>query len=346
MAVKRGRNKEMSEENKALLAAVQKVTSIQKGTNLTDRQSHCRFFNGYVVATNDIVIYGVPVTGLSVECCPHSKTLVAALERCQGEITFVLEGSVLTVKSGKIRVPVPCLDGSTLADLQPDGRQGDASPALAKALGQAAGLVLETASNLMCRAVFMGPGTVEAIHDAKAAIQIWHGVSPLPNIAMPKDSAVAISKNDSPLVALGLSNGTATFWFEDNSYLRTCLYDVKGPDFDKLFECKVMDEPKKLESEFFEAIKTMMPFSKVTLDEASTEAVCFEDGKVWAGRHAHSDVASIDYQDSPVTDGVFNGNYILMFEKFAQTVVHDQYNCKLYFAGESIRGVLMGMRAN
>lgn len=346
MAAKRSRKKEMSEENRALLAAVQKVTSIQKGTNLSDRQSHCRFFNGYVVATNDVIIYGIPITGLSVECCPHSKTLVAALERCDGEITFVLEGSVLTVKSGKIRVPVPCLDASTLVDLQPDSRQGDAGPALATALGQAASLVLETAANLMCRAVFMGPGTVEGIHDSKAAIQIWHGVSPLPNIAMPKDSAVAISKNDSPLVALGLSNGTATFWFEDNSYLRTCLYDVKGPDFDKLFDCKVMDAPKAIESDFFDAIKTMMPFSKVTLDPSSTEAVCFGDGKVWAGRHAHSDVASIDYPNSPIDEGVFNGNYILMFEKFAETVVHDQYNCKLYFAGGPIRGVIIGMRTN
>jgi len=344
MAVRRGRKKEMSEGNLLLLSSVQRVASIQKGTGLTDRQTHCRFANGYVMATNDVEMIGIPVTGLAIECCPHSKTLVAALERCEADITFTLEGSVLTVKSGRVRVPVPCLDASALADLGPDPRQGDAGPELAAALGQAAAVVLETADNPMCRAVFMGPQTVEGIHDSKVMIQVWHGVSPLPCVNLPKESALNVSKHPSKLVALGVSVGSATFWYEDNSYLRTCLYDVKRPDFDKLIECKVNTKPSPIDAGFYDAIKTVLPFSKNALQDGYDEAITFEDGKVWAGIHAHDDVASFEYPCEPMQSATINGNFILMFEKTAKEIVYDDFERKLYMRGGNMRAVLMGMR--
>lgn len=345
MAAKRGRKSEMSEENKALLAAVQKVVSIQKGTGLNERQTHCKFENGYVVATNDVMIFGVPVIGMSADCCPHSKTLVAALERCTGEITFVLDGAVLTVKSGRIRVPVPCLDPVALSDLIPDQAQGDAGPALAAALGQAGSIVEESGDNRpMTRAVFMGPGTVEAFHHGHAAIQIWHGVAPLPNIALPKDSALTVAKNASPLVKLGCSNGTATFWFEDTSWVRTSLYDIGRPMFDKLLDCPLNEVYKPVDAEFFDAVKTILPFCKTALDGSSVEAVTFEDDKVWAGKHAHDDVASIDYPSSPITKAIINGHYLMLFEKLAASVLFDEYSHKLFIQGPNMRAVVMGMR--
>lgn len=344
MAARRGRKKEMSESNLLLLSSVQRVASIQKGTGLTDRQTHCRFANGYVMATNDIEMIGIPVTGLAIECCPHSKTLVAALERCEGDITFTLDGSVLTVKSGRVRVPVPCLDASTLADLEPDPRQGDAGPALAVALGQAASVVLETAENPMCRAVFMGPDTVEGIHDSKVMIQVWHGVSPLPVISMPKETAANVSKHPSPLVALGASYGSVTFWFEDNSYLRSCLYDVKRPDFNALLDCKINRQYSPIDAAFFEAVKTVLPFSKVAINDGYSEAVTFEEGKVWAGAHAHDDVASFEYNCEPMNEATINGNFLLMFEKLAKEIIYDGFERKLYMTGGSMRAVLMGMR--
>lgn len=344
MAARRGRKKELSESNLLLLSAVQRVASIQKGTGLTERQTHCRFSNGYVMATNDIEMIGIPVTGLAIECCPHSKTLVAALERCEGDITFTLEGSVLTVKSGRVRVPVPCLAGESLADLAPDQRQGDAGPALAVALGQAAAVVLETATNPMCRAVFMGPGTVEGIHDAKVMIQLWHGVSPLPQLAMPKETAMNVSKHPSKLVALGVSQGSVTFWFEDNSYLRSCLYDVKRPDFDKILECRVNVKPTPIDETLFEAVAMILPFSKVILNDGYSEAVTFEDGKVWAGGHAHDDVASFDYVCSALNNATVNGNYLIMFKSLASEVIYDEFNKKIYLNGGNMRSVIMGMR--
>lgn len=344
MAARRGRKKEMSESNLLLLSAVQRVASIQKGSGLTDRQTHCRFANGYVMATNDIEMIGIPVTGLAVECCPHSKTLVAALERCEGDITFTLDGSVLTVKSGRVRVPVPCLDASALADLAPDPRQGDAGPALATALGQAASVVLETAENPMCRAVFMGPGTVEGIHDGKALIQIWHGVAPLPLVSMPKETAHNVSKHPSKLAALGVSYGSVTFWFEDNSYLRSCLYDVKRPDFDKLLECKVNTAPSPIDKTFFEAVKTVLPFSKVAFNDGYSEAVTFAEGKVWAGRHAHDDVASYEFACEVMNEATINGNFILMFESLATEIVYDDFDRTLYLNGGTMRAVIKGMR--
>ncbi|NUM24974.1 hypothetical protein GJ604_25570, partial [Escherichia coli] len=82
--------------NEAMLLAIKAAVAIQKGSGLSERQSHCRFIGEYVVATDDVMIVGVPVKGVSFICCPHSKTLLAAIERCQAEIVFTLDNDVLT----------------------------------------------------------------------------------------------------------------------------------------------------------------------------------------------------------------------------------------------------------
>lgn len=336
--------KGLSESTLALLASVKAATSIQKGSSLSERQSHCRFYNGFVVATNDVMIVGVPVTGLSIDCCPHSKTLVAAIERCEGEITFSLDGQVLTVKSGRVRVPVPCLPVDALADLYPDAFQGPAAPALAQALGTVGQIVDEASDRIICRAVYMTGGVVEGSRNGHYGIQVWHGISPLPTIALPRESALAIAKYPAELVGIGANLGCATFWFSTNAFIRTRLIDIKAPDFNKVLECKTTKESTAIGAEFFHAIRTVLPFSK---DRAGlpSETVTFADGKVWAGE-AHEGNASIDYPDCPLMDCAFNGEYLLTIEMLANTVIHDEFERRLYFSNDNVRGVLMGMSHN
>lgn len=336
--------KGLSESTLALLASVKAATSIQKGSSLSDRQSHCRFFNGFVVATNDVMIIGVPVTGLSIDCCPHSKTLIAAIERCEGEIAFSLDGQVLTVKSGRVRVPVPCLPADALIDLYPDAWQGSAAPALAQALGTVAQIVNDASDRIICRAVYMTGSVVEGSRDGHYGVQVWHGIDPLPTVALPKESALSVAKYPAELTGIGTGPGCATFWFSNNAFIRTRLIDIKAPDFNRILECKTNKEPVAIGADFFHAIRTVLPFSK---DRAGlpSETVTFADGKVWAGE-AHEGNASIDYPESPLADCAFNGEYLLTIEMLASSVIHDEFERRLYFSTDNVRGVLMGLSNN
>jgi len=346
MAARNGRKKALSEENLALLNAIKFSTSIQKGTSLTDRQTHCRFYNGYVIATNDVLIIGVPVIGISVECCPHSKTLIAALERCEGEITFTLDGSALIVKSGRVRVPVPCIDFGALGDLVPDAGQGKASPALALALGQVAGIVDDQDDRLFCRPVYMSSNLAQGTHKGHIAMQIWHGVNPLPEIALPKESAIAISKYESDLAGIGLSNsgGTATFWFENNTFIRSTLYDCKCPNIDRVLEQKIVAAPVPVDGSFFAAVKTLAPFTKDALKGENANVIRFEDNKVWAGRYAVEENASFDYPHSPIDNFTINSLYLLMFDSLAESVVVDHFETRLYLFSKNMRAAISGMK--
>lgn len=345
MAAARGRKKQISEANLALLAAVKSATSIQKGTGGTDRQTHCRVVHGYVVATNDVQIVGVPISGLSVDCCPHSKTLVAALERCEGDIVFTLENRTLTVKSGRVRVPVPCIDPDALIDLAPDERQGDASPALSHALGQVAAIVEADDDRLFCRPVYMSADLAQGTHKGHVVIQIWHGVKPLPDLALPKESAVSIAKHPSVLTGLGLGLGTATFWYEDGSFIRTCLFDVKSPNWNGILEQKIIKEPTPVTQELFDIVKSMLPFLKESLTSTvDANVVSFEEDKVWAGKSAQSNFASYDFPLSPINDFSVNAQYILMFDNLATGCVVDSFETKLFFYGKNVRGVLAGFK--
>lgn len=347
MAARRGKKKGLSEENNALLQAVSFAVSIQKGSGLTDRQTHCRFFNGYVVATNNVQMIGVPVSGLSVECCPHSKTLLAALERCTEATTFTLEASQLVVKSGRVRVPVPCLEPAALSDLYPDGGQGDAAPALADALGVVAGIVDDADDRHFCRPVYMGPELVQGTHKGHVNIQVFHGVKPLPDIALPKESAISISKHPGKLISIGLGPGTATFWYEDRSFIRTVLHDIKCPAIYRGLEQKKVCEPVPINGSLFEAVRTMAPFVSAKLAEAGKEnAMTFSEGKVWAGVDENPNVASLEYPDCPLSDVTVNSNYLLMFETIAESVVCDEFDRKVFFYGKNFRAVVacMGSR--
>jgi hypothetical protein len=346
MAARRGRKAGISEENLALLNAIKFATSIQKGTGLTDRQTHCRFFNNYVIATNDVLIIGVPVVGLSVECCPHSKTLIAALERCEGETTFTLDGSVLIVKSGRVRVPVPCIDFGALSDLAPDANEGSASPALSLALGQVAAIVDEDDDRLFCRPVYMASGLVQGTHKGHVAMQIWHGVTPLPEIALPKESAVAISKHASDLRGIGLSNtgGTATFWFADTSFIRSSLFDVKCPNLNHVLEQKIVADPTPVDGALFAAVKTLAPFTKDSLKGENANVVRFEESKVWAGRYAVEENASYDFPNSPIDNFTINSLYLLMFEALAESIVVDHFQTRLYLYSKNMRAAIAGMK--
>lgn len=344
MAVKRGRKKEIPEANLALLKAVKASVAIQSSTG-TDRQTHCRIFNGFVIATNDVQIVGVPIVGLSLDCCPHSKTFVAALERCEGDITFTLEGHTLTVKSGRVRVPVPCIADNALLDLFPDASQGSASPALAEALGRISAVVDETDDRLFCRAVYMSADFAQGTHKGHVVMQAWHGVKPLPNLALPKESAHSIAKHPSKLVGLGLGTGTATFWYEDNSFIRTCLFDMAPPNFDGVLQQKIVKEPSPIDSELFGIVRGLLPFTKEALTSSKdANVVSFEDGKVWAGQSAQSNFASYDFPVSPITDFALNANYLLMFEGYVETIVVDNFENKLFLYGDSLRGVIAGFK--
>lgn len=344
MAARRGKKKGLSEENNALLQAVSSAVSIQKGSGLTDRQTHCRFFNGYVVATNNVQMIGIPVTGIAVDCCPHSKTLIAALERCTEATTFTLEGSTLVVASGKVRVPVPCLDQAALSDLYPDGGQGKAGEALAEALGVVAGIVDDADERHFCRPVYMGADLVQGTHKGHINVQVFHGVNPLPDIALPKETALSISKHTSKLVALGLGPGTATFWFEDSSFIRTSLHDIKCPAIDRTLERKKVCDPTPVNASLFEAVRTMAPFVSAKLAETgNANALTFSEGKVWAGMYENPNVASFEYPDSPIKDVTINSEYLLMFEGIAESVVCDEFERRIYFYGQRFRAVIATM---
>lgn len=339
---KKSSKKQLSEENAALLAAVKMATAIQKGSSLSERQSHCRFFNGYVIATNDVLIIGVPTVGLAVECCPHSKTLIAALERCQGETTFTLDGVNLVVKSGRIRVPVPCIEPQALADLTPDSAMAPCGQAEALAIATVAEFVEQDAEKLVHKPVYFGPNLAQGTYKGFVAVQVWHGNPNLPSLALPQETAKAIAKHASGLTAIAQVGGTATFWFADNSFVKTSLYDIRSPDFDRALEKKSQEPESDITAEFWEAVKTMQPFTTDRLGAALANEITFSDGKIWAGQ-SHDGNASFDYPNPPIDECSVNCTHLLHFEGLADKIYADNHENKVYLFGNGMRGVIAGI---
>lgn len=348
MAARKPARKKLSEDALKLIDAVKNTISIQKSTN-TDRLTHCWLYKGYVVATNDQLIIGSPIEGISFDCCPHSKTLLAALERCDGATVFTMDEQTqtLTVTSGRMRVPVPCIGPTALSDLAPDQPQGPATERLRDALRIVAGMVNDTAQSPIMRAVYMGPNLAQGSGDGCTVIQVWHGIEAMPTLALPKESAVAISKHPVELVSIGTNYGRATFWFADNSFISTVLYDQKAPNFDAVAEYKGTEQPVKPDSVFYDAIRKMQPFTKDSTG-ASSNIVTFEGGKIWAGE-PHIGNAEFEYPEPVLDECAFNSNYLLQIESIA-TLFNLGYNQSgnqvLYYQGENLRGAISGCKYN
>lgn len=323
----RKKNEQVANSTASLVNALKFVGLAQRDIGNIN-QTHVRLGNHWAVAYNDIIAMGHKIEE-DLHACPHTIKLIAALSKCGDSLAITqLDSGRLSVKSGAFKALVPCADGASMAAAYPDPPCAVIDDRLKEGFAAIADLAAEGSQHVVTASVLLGPGTMTTTNRL-LLLQYWHGIDLPPNIVLPKASVAALLKVNKPLVKFGFSNNSATFYFEDESWLRTQLYNEQWPDIAAILD--VPSNPWPVPGELFKGLDAVAPFS-------DNGHVFLLEGAIRS--HVANGVGA-SYEIAGVPSNVgYSARLLKMLEPFTTTIDIVGSNGVTYFFGDKIRGAL------
>lgn len=317
-----------------LLAALEFVSCVSDKLG-APYETHVGLRNKWAIAFNGVVAAGSPIPE-DIYCYAHTISLLEALSKCKESYSITqLDNSRLSIKSGKFKAVIPCLDPVLMQDAQPDPLIAPASNKFKEAVDAVAVLASETSLQIVTASILMNGGSVIATN-GKMLMEYWHGLDLPPNVPLPKEFVKALAKQKKNLTGFGFSGNSATFWFEDGCWIRTQLYADKWPDVSRILNREA--NLWTIDPQFFNALDAVASFS--------------EDGNVYSRlnllcSHADEGVGATFECSGIPTGFVYPIKQLMIMKPYVKSIdymangVHDSSYC-LVFMGDTMRGIISG----
>ncbi len=318
----------------SLLAALKFVAVAQKKAG-TVQQQFGMISGNWAAASNGVLTVATKVEE-DLTACPHTYQLIDALSKVGEDLSITqLSPNALAVVSGAFKALVPCVAFGDFEIIGPDERCAVIDDRIKAAFEAVLPLATDGAQHAHLAAVLLQSGSAVATN-GHVLVEYWHGIDLPPGMLVPKASAVAIAKAGKALTGFGYSGASATFWFEDDSFIKTQLFGEQYPNYQIIFNCEGLN-PWPVPEEFYKAVRSIESFSRSGI-------VYFEDGML-ASNEQETEASTYKIEGLPEGMG-FNAKYLLMVEPSFKNVHFDEDSNKAYFFGENVRGVLMGIDRN
>jgi len=317
----------------SLLAALKFIAIAQKKTG-TVQQQFGMIRGNWAASSNGVLTVATKIEE-DLAACPHTYQLIDALSKVGEDLSITqLSPTSLAVVSGALRALIPCVAFNEISIIGPDERCAVIDDRIKAAFEAVMPLATDGAQHAHLAAVFLQAGSAVATNGHVLA-EYWHGID-LPPMLIPKASAVAIVKAGKALTGFGYSGPSATFWFEDDSFIKTQLFAEQFPNYQPLFACEGLN-PWPVPDEFYKAVRSIESFSRSGI-------VYFENGML-ASNEQETEASTYKIEGLPEGMG-FNAKYLLTVEPSFKKVHFDEQSNKAFFFGENVRGVLMGIDRN
>jgi len=328
----RGRRKKATPAS-GLLNAIKFIKPCQKKTG-TIEQRHCFIQGNWIAATNGILTIGTKIHE-NLSACPQTLQLEEALKQVGEDLSITqLSELGISVVSGDLKVLVPCIPANQLVIPAPDQKIAVIDDRIKAAMSVLHPLVTEGAAIAAYASVLLQSGSAAATN-GKAIVEYWHGLDLPPNTLIPKAAAKAIATTKKTLNGFGCSGSSATFWFEDDSFIKTQLFAEDYVNYQAHFRDDL--NPWPIPDEFFKAIKTIAKFTKSGI-------VYFEENKL-ASDEMEAEASTYEMEGLP--EGLsFNTKYLLMVQSVFEKVHFDKSETgvpRAYFFGDNVRGLVLGV---
>lgn len=324
-------------QSSQLLDALQFCSVVSEKVG-TPYETHIGLCNNWAVAFNGIIAAGAPIKE-DIYCHPHTLLFIEALSKCDENYSLTqLDNGRLSVKSGKFKALIPCLDPALMQEAIPDPQIVGITNKFKEAIEAVGVLANENAQHVLTASVLINGATVISTNRLML-FEAWHGLDLPPNVPLPKQFVAALVNQKKNLTGFGFSNNSATFYYEDGCWLRTQLYSDSWPDVSKILE-----RPANLWSidpNFFKALEAIIPFS--------------EDGNIYSDTNllmSHADNQGASYECNGIPKGfVYPAKQLMMMkghvnkiDYMAQGTANGSY-C-LVFYGDTMRGIISGRERN
>lgn len=295
--------------------------------------THFQIKNGFIKGHNGGITLCAPID-FDLDVTPKATTFVRAVATCTGPIALSMTATGrLTVKSGKFRAYVECLEEQTFPSINPEGDSIDLKPGMLAALKTLHPFIADDASRIWARGIMLRGQSAFATNNV-VLLEYWLGESfPLP-INIPKSAVTEIVRIAEDPVRMQCTADSATFFFADGRWLKTQLYSLEWPDLSKVLDRE--SNQKAPPEDFFDSLKSAEPF----VDKQ--RRIWLRKGQISTDAGDNSG-ALIEIPEL-LDDGVYNIDYLLGLEDTAQTLDLSAYPGPMIFYGDKVRGAIIGMR--
>lgn len=289
-------------------------------------------YQGQLIAHNGTIGAGHKMPE-NLHCAPHTNLFREALSKCGEAYSLELTDKGLQIKSGKFKAVVPCadyLEGGV--SYIPDPPMYSINDTFVKALQAVGVLTNEAGQHIVTASILMNQGSLIA-SDLKIIFEYWHGLELPYGASLPKAVVGPLAKSSKKLVKFGFSNSSVTFYFEDESWLKSQIYADRWPDIQKVLNKKANMWP--VPTGFWEALEAVAPFSKDGL-------VYFAAGRLASHRQEGAG-ASFDVPGLPAGP-IFSARSLRLIQPYAEQIDFAVEGDKmLMFKGQNIRGAIAGI---
>lgn len=316
----------------SLIDAITFISNAQKKAG-EPNQTHCAMSGGWVCAFDGVLTIGAKIEE-AIHAAPNTFKFLAALKQVENDISITqLSQNSLAVTSGDFRAIVPCVElGEISCKIAgPDAPCAAISDDLALALGDVMPLATEGAATALFGGILMQANTVVATN-GHVIFESWHGIDLPPGLVIPKAAAKAITKAKKKLVSFGYSASSATFYFDDESFIKTQLFNFRYPEYAHTLTNDSGWSP--LPEMFFDALKAVTPF-------VEGNKVYFKNGMIVTDYR--EDVASTYHIENLPEGLIFNHKYLMLIKPLAKQVAFVEEPAKMMFFGDRTRGAIMGL---
>lgn len=330
MTKARERARKQKDDNaaKGLIDALAFVSLAQAPKSDNPSHSHCSMSDGFLTATDGALTVGTTIQE-TVNACPHTVKLRQALSMVGSNLQLTSDETSLTVKSGRFSRSIQCMRVEDYYRHQPDAKLIDVDDRFRFAIESVAVLASDTHEQLIGTTVHLFGQTAMATN-RHVILEVWHGYEIPVEINMPKSLVTALSKVKKKLVGFGASINSATFWFDDGSFLKGQLVNFRWPSVDKVLNLET--NPWPLPEDFFTAIE-----ATCVVDEQNNR-IDFKGDRVES-----ADGSAVFEIDGVPEDLSFNGKYILTMRPFMDRVDFKSSERGLIFYSDIARGSIARM---
>lgn len=318
-------------EISSLIKALDFVALAQKDKG-APYQTHVALGRNKAVAYDGVLAAGHRIDE-DLVACPHTMTLVAALKKCPGALSVTqLDSGRLSVKSGKFKSFVPCVPDATLPGIYPDPRVGTLNNNIRVGLELLSPFIVENSQRVVTASALLRSGSILATN-GQVLLEYWHGIDLPPGLIVPKLFINALCRITKDIVGFGYSDTTFTVYFDDESWLKTQLYNERWPNCDDILARP--HSPQLLPVGFFDALGTVMNFIE-------DGRVRLRNGKI----HTHQDdITGASYEVEGLNANVvFNAKHLKLLDGIIKTIDFTGNKGVSFFYGDNIRGALTQIR--
>lgn len=295
--------------------------------------THFNIMDGRIVGYNGDMAISSPI-GVDIRAKPHAQTFIKAVNSAQEEVALSLtKNGRLSLKSGKFRALIDCLQGDESRFIIPEGQVVDLGENFLDCIKTLSRFQGVDASRPWSSGIMLRSGSALATNNI-CLVEYWHGTTlPFPvNIPRPAIAElIRIGENPTKVQA---TRNSITFHFSGNRWIRTQLLVTEWPEqIDRILDAE--GSPQVLPEGLFEALETLKPFT----DDASR--VFFTPQGI-ATSHEPEIATTVDVEGLP--QGCYHHAMLTLLDGVADKIDFTTYPKPCKFQGNKLRGVIVGLR--